>query len=695
MFHPHWLRGALLAASLCSLITEAAFAKSNLQTPAQTHAPRTKRSFARIEATFHIPNLQGDPYDFELNDVRAQIRLPDGKLLSLPAFFDGGDVWRVRHTPTSPGNYEVLAVTLDGEELNVAVTPAQFKVSGASEPGFVGIDPKNPLRFSFDSGARYYPLGTNQAWISGKTGDYTTRFAKVGALGQNWSRVWMNHWDGKNLDWAPDGKGGWSLDAARRWDEVVDAAAKNGLYVQMVTQHHGQYSSRVNPNWDYNPYNVKNGGFLAAPNDFFTDERARTLTKRKLRYAVARYGYSPHIMAWELWNEVQFSDAGSDKKWDIVAKWHREMSDFLRTQDAYGHLITTSSEIPAEVYASVDYYQRHAYPANLIDDVSQTPFAGKEWPVKPAFIGEYGGSGDGIGDRPEEWVMHSGLWASLFSDAGGAAQYWYNDRVEDKGWYGHFAAANGFLKAVDFVGRDAATPFHPVPMSIDTPTHGPLFISPGAGWESVTQSEFDLSKAADIVAFARYPRYFQGNNHRDMNPKPLVLKVNAPSAGELQIRLTQVAKAGANLRVTIGGKTKDFAYPATPDDLNVTDALKVPVSAGAQTISIENTGQDWVVLRDISLPGAATLLEGFAKATPSCAMGWFYHRANVEAATPQGQSGGTAKIGAVQAGNYAVTWWDTLAGKPLKTEQLKADKNGLTLQIPAISRDIAVWAVRR
>lgn len=237
MLTPHWLLGALFVACLA---TTGAFAQSNLQIETGTRAPRSTRSYPRIEASFNLPDLQGDPLDFEHNDVRAQILLPDGKVLSLPAFFDGGTTWRVRHTPTAPGKYQVVSVTRNGVAVlspiaitrlgvpvALPVTPSTFQVGGASDAGFIGLDPKNPRRFSFDSGARYYPLGTNQAWLSGRAGEYTARFAKMGASGQNWSRVWMNHWDGKNLDWAPDGKGGFSLDAARHWDEVVDAAAKD------------------------------------------------------------------------------------------------------------------------------------------------------------------------------------------------------------------------------------------------------------------------------------------------------------------------------------------------------------------------------------------------------------------------------------------------------------------------------------
>ena len=61
------------------------------------------------------------------------------------------------------------------------------------------------------------------------------------------------------------------------------AAEQSGVYFQMTLQHHGQYSSTVDPNWSQNPYNTANGGFLADPKLFFTDATAKSLTKRKYR----------------------------------------------------------------------------------------------------------------------------------------------------------------------------------------------------------------------------------------------------------------------------------------------------------------------------------------------------------------------------------------------------------------------------
>lgn len=84
----------------------------------------------------------------------------------------------------------------------------------------------------------------------------------------------------------------------------MERAERHGIYFQLVLQHHGQYTT-TNSNWDENPWNAENGGFLNTPEEFLTSERAKELTRRKYRYIMARWSYSPQIMAWELFNEVQ------------------------------------------------------------------------------------------------------------------------------------------------------------------------------------------------------------------------------------------------------------------------------------------------------------------------------------------------------------------------------------------------------
>ena len=686
-----------LALSAISLLTSVTVAQNQMPV-ARVGLPVNQqgtRAYEKIEVAFEWPNFVGDPFDYLAHDVRVRLAGPDGTIVSLPAFFDGGTKWRARHTPRTPGTYNVVGVFDNGQKLNLPARPQRFKVnkSSALDNAWVRVDAQNARRFSLADGRRFYPFGLNQGWVSGDQKGYEEKFAQLQKSGLNWSRVWMNHWDDKNLDWPSDGKitiGQIDLKVARTWDKIIRSADRHNVYVQIAIQHHGQYSLQVNPNWDENPWNVVNGGFLNAPNAFFTDARARDLTKRKLRYLVARTGYSPHIMAWELWNEAQFTAAGQDGEWDAVAAWHREMAAFLRAQDIYDHLITTSSEVPPSVFAPVDYYQRHSYPIALIPVVSAPHFVGVEWPVKPEFVGEFGP--DNTKDRPDEWTMHSGVWAGLMSDAGGAAQYWEGDRIERDNYYFHFAAATALLKQSDFNAQDGRQMVRRAAMTIDTPERTDLKLSFSGGWSAVKQSEFDLSNAADVSAFGQLPTFFQGENHRDMNPVPIQIKTNLPRPTTLILTLKQIAKAGAGLRVTSGGVIKDYAFAATDSDLKIDREISIPVAAGPQTITLENTGQDWIVLDALSVPDAAPVLAGYAKANDNWMIGWFYNRDNIEAATPQGSSRGTALISALQPGNYRVTWWDTVAGKPLQAAMARADKTGLQLQIPDVKRDVAVWA---
>ena len=101
-----------------------------------------------------------------------------------------------------------------------------------------------------------------------------------------------------------------------------------------------------------------------------------------LRYFVARYGYSTSIMAWELFNEVQFVDRIREKNdWDTVGKWHDEMAKYVRSIDTNHHLITTSSELDKPIWNQTDYYQGHGYPASVAGMLAGTPnpTKGKSW----------------------------------------------------------------------------------------------------------------------------------------------------------------------------------------------------------------------------------------------------------------------------------------------------------------------------
>lgn len=42
---------------------------------------------------------------------------------------------------------------------------------------------------------------------------------------------------------------------------------------------HGQFSTKINPEWHDNPYNSINGGLCSSPDDFFINPFAKELSK--------------------------------------------------------------------------------------------------------------------------------------------------------------------------------------------------------------------------------------------------------------------------------------------------------------------------------------------------------------------------------------------------------------------------------
>jgi hypothetical protein len=669
-------------------------------------------TYPMIETSFELASVPGDPFDYEKVNVQVTLRKPDGGTADVPAFFDGGTTWRMRYTPAASGQYAVVGVKLNRETTHEEkLEKKEWTVNGDPQPGFVRIDRSDHSRFVFDNGSRYYPLGHNQAWQSDGLPNIPTLFGKMHAAGENWSRVWMAAWDGLNLDWSEGGKsvkpGGIDLEAAKRWDAIVQAAEKNDIYFQMTLQHHGQYasksgyknSSNVDPNWESNPYSEKNGGFLRSPDEFFTNPQARALTKRKLYYILARWGYSPNIMAFELFNEVENTDAAKGRLFDDIAMWHKEMTLFLRQFDNYRHLVTTSAALgmPLDnpVWQPVDYIQTHLYPPDIVTALSNPALLDAKKLDKPDFIGEFGPSGLNDADGVQ---LHNGLWTSLMRSAAGAAQYWSWDEVEKHDLYSHFKAANGFLTASGLANQSGLASVTP---TVESSQKGDLRFGPGGGWGNATQNEFVVGTTGTPAGIGAFPAYLQGQAHREMMPKPLTFQVSYTQPGTFSVTVGQIAKSGANLKVSMDGKAAEREYAAGSSDYMPKaeqETLTVDVPAGAHTLTVENTGKDWVVVRRFSFSNYAPALGALGRVGKEFAAAWVYHRGSLDAPADRELTPATGRLSlaGLQKGRYRATWWDTRAGKMLDSTDLAvADaKTSVVLNTPPVTRDAALYVVK-
>jgi Domain of unknown function (DUF5060) len=665
--------------------------------PTLIHAQGT---FPKIEASFTVNTPIADPFDYS-NDVRVLIVQPDTSTVSLPAFFDGGTTWRVRHTPTMAGGYSISNITLNGSPLSFSnLSPASWTVTGfPTNPGFVRVDPANPRRFITSNGRRYFPVGQDVAWgySNSPSADYrvTTIFPKMGAAHENWSRVWMTHfydWQGLglNLDWPKVNNtfGQLNLNNARNWDAIVSAADQAGIHFQMTLQHHGQYSStnisKTDPNWEQNPYNVANGGFLSSATNFFTDATAKVLTKRKLRYSVARWGYSPSIMAFELFNEVQFTDAAQLNMWNIIEAWHNEMAQFIRTNDVYHHLITSSSDLTQPIWDQTDYYQHHDYPSDLITGIRDAQDITASQPVAPDFSGECG-----IDNTPHVGISPP-VWAGLMAAQSGGAQPWYWDTIDPNNDYYLIRAAADFVTVSGLADQNALTKSIP---QITGGALGPLAFSPGGGWATATQSTFTVGDGAP-AGIGSAPSYLQGNYHHSMTPNGYTFLVNYPQNGTFSVQVTQIASAGAGLGIFLDGNLRtNISFPSPGSDTYTNFTASIVVTAGSHSINITNNGLDWILLGNITLNPYASGLGAYAIGTNNWQALWIWNRANVFAASPGSSVTGTVAVAGLNPGTYAGTWWDTFGSGALSnfTFNVVSSNTPVMLTTPPVLRSTALY----
>lgn len=425
---------------------------------------RSPERFARVDIVAVLTAAWVDPFDAE--DVRVDLELtaPSGKAVVVPAFLERGasgrpSVWAVRFAPAEAGLYtgRLAVASRAGREESAAVS---FSVAPSARRGF--LHPAGPWIFSFDNGEPFRGLGENLCWEARANDDsryfkalhedprfnYATMLASLSSAGSNFTRIWMCSWN-LPLEWKrvspdtdrySDDPGHFNASAIRRMDEVVGMLDAAGVYAMLTLDAHG---GLLGGDWARNNYNAANGGPCATPAEFFTNPRAKAMYRQRLRYIVARWGYSPHIAVWELFNEVdnamyrqqpqRIPDAD-------VAAWHGEMSAYLKRIDPYGHMVTTSIshrdvagmfEVPG-----IDFGQRHIYRDTASIPGSIRRFV-RAW-GKPCVVGEFGYEWDwslnfnefaGMMDRD----FKQGPWLGLFSPTPVLPMSWWWEFFDERG----------------------------------------------------------------------------------------------------------------------------------------------------------------------------------------------------------------------------------------------------------------------
>jgi hypothetical protein len=229
-------------------------------------------------------------------------------------------------------------------------------------------------------------------------------------------------------------------------DELVADAEQRGVYLQICLSARDLYMDALKD--------------PASP----AYDRAIADAKNLLRYAVARWGYSTSVAAWEYWNEMN-PNLPTDR-------FYTELGAYLEQIDPFAHVRTTSTWGPSAKdcrhpkldLADVHFYLRPADKGRLADEVDavleRTRWLRDQAPAKPAHLGEFGLADnqwritDEMKQHHELVEAHNALWSSSLSGASGTAMFWWWERLDERNVYPLYRPVSRFIADVPWNGGE-------------------------------------------------------------------------------------------------------------------------------------------------------------------------------------------------------------------------------------------------
>lgn len=697
------------------------------------------------------PSVENN-FDPEQIRIDAVFTTPSRRTYSVPAFWfqdftralvDGAQVlkpasppeWRLRFTPTEPGDYSVaLTMNVRGTAVGTP-TITTFTVSSANgspvsrgwvrtagDHRYLATSDGHPLRL----------VGANVCWGGTRgTYDFDQWFPAMRDSGQNFARLWFSPWS-MGLEHKPGTLTRYDLAEAWHADYVLQLAEQCGLYVLIAMDHHGMFMAN-DPAWGgsnnfwtrSSPYSVENGGPCANAGEFFTNPDARKAYQKRLRYVIARYGYSPQLLSWQFFNEIDNSyRPRAALVGDDVVAWHKEMGQWLRANDPYQHLISTSltgasdrpeywnmPEMDFAVYHSYGEADPARYVAKISDDFVQRY-------KKPVMIGEIGTNHLNwtIANDPYLRGFRQGIWGGTLGGSMGTSMSWWWESIHSDNVYPFYTALTSIMTRAGWnEGNWAPATFianRPAPIELGEPLPdgepftaqfplNQLRLNPVSG-EAAIASPLAADRAAErISSYLHGSRNPQLQQHARFNAwfsdrARLVFRVNSVAAdADLFVRIDGVEQ----LRVALANKD---GLASLNDEINQEFTVNIPT--GRHRVEIAHTGTDWVNLKSIRLERIrpASFADDWQFTTEAIGLrsentAVVYVR-SPHVAWPAGAlrynpplvQGASVTLTNWSSKSNSVTWLDSKTGREIgKVQSLSMTKdNTLALLVPDFTEDL-------
>ncbi|MDA3942689.1 MAG: DUF5060 domain-containing protein [Bacteroidetes bacterium] len=668
----------------------------------------------RFELAIQIESAVENRFDYDDILLEAFFESPDGVTIRIEGFYyqhfmpnsadelqaTGTPHFRIRFAPRQAGEWQFYLKLADAEGVDQTEAISFFVDPGAAK-GFLRVaDDKRRLRD--DAGQQVFLVGENIAWTSQFPGydPMAHYFEQLAENGANYAKLMLTPW-GYHIEW---GEGSLRNYSARQTDAfMIDSlfrmASQLDLYLQLAFSIHTELNFG-NPaeDWTSNPYNSANGGFCNLPQEFFSNPDAKAAFKNRMRYIVARWGYSKNLAAWEIFSETDNFPFYSSQQ-ATVSNWAIEMAAWLQQHDPNNHLVSVGYALPESEPAvwnhpAIDFTQLHLYhkSADLSGDVFRQMSMYLNKYNKPVLTGEFG-----IGhysDSMAIWdsggiALHNALWSSALTGSMGVVVPWYwEEYVDQLDLYAEFAAVAGFL---DDALDEVSSPVHlqtkhaqqydwiiePDYFSLTEPAPSSNFQWHSSGQMIPSADSLNQFLYGPISLFAalRNPPVFSG-----FFSENTVLAIETGS---------QVNQAVMQLRID---ETIVFEQSAASSEVYF-----IEIPAGYHQIGLDNIGAGFASVLEIeqlTLENYLPKIRAFGLEQDAGLLAWIHHRDfNWKYIYQHDQlpSAVSAELLLpLKSGTYRIDWYNTSSGLIDSVSMIESGDEGVLLSLPAVEHDLAL-----
>ena len=447
--------------------------------------------YEKIEISINLLAKWNNPYLQEDVALDMLLLTPSQKKITLPCYYESGEsgkpsTWKARFAPQEEGAYTYCFEFRKSGKIKETSEKKEFNASKSGKPGFLHV--RDSWTLQFDNNSPFRGIGENICWESRDQDDskffkelhemasvfnYEYMLPKFAENGGNFTRIWICSWNlpfdykgnFNNSRYTPSDEF-YNPSALKKMDRLFELSDSLQLYI-MLTLGQGGFMER-------------DGGLAKTAEDFFINPKVKERYKNRLRYIVARWGYSTSIAMWEFFNEVdnvQFRNKNNPIKGEYIVDWHDEMSRYLKSIDPYNHIVTTSiSHRDIEGLNSIeniDINQKHIYNAttNIPNEINEYTTKYN----KPYIIGEFGYEWDWSKNFNDfaygmEVDFKRGLWYGLFSPTPVTPMSWWWEFFDNRHMTTYF---KGIREISDKMLQTGNGSFEPITVKAgDAETYG-------------------------------------------------------------------------------------------------------------------------------------------------------------------------------------------------------------------------------